>query len=549
MQDQNIVTLLVSAFAIVIVTSILTILIRKSKIVIFVKYIISRMTQVRKNFTTNILSLLANIIVGIFYTPYLVKSLGVTAYGIIPLALLLNQYVNILATSLTRAITRFYSVEYKSGNLKKASVYFSSSIIFTIVLAIALIPLCSIPICFIDRIFQIPEVLVTPAKVLFLLSIISFFLSVITNCINITIFAENRLDLINFVKIYRNLTKLVFNVLLFYIFDSNLIWVGASYLLSELFAVLFSVYAYKTTKPYGINASLSSFDLSAVKPIFTMIAWVALISFADTFIYKIDSVLVTNYFGLEKTGMLGSMSEFGSYCISLSSVIGSIFAPLVLISYSENNHEDVKRLTISGGYVVGLLTCLMCGLVIGSSKNLLSIWLTPEISANYIWMIIKLSVIPFTTIGGIYATVYNYWNKVKLPAIISLLIALGYVLLSIILLENGVGIIPLLILNMITVLLQGFVMNSCILVSIYKELNKQMIKSTLKLVAFLLIVSLVTLLISNLMCVTNMFMLLVSLLLSGLVSCFIMFIFLSREDIETLDLIIPIAKFISRRFN
>lgn len=503
------------------------------------------MIQIRKNFTTNILSLCANLIVGIFYTPYLVKSIGVVAYGVIPLSLLLNQYINILANSLTRAITRFFSVEYKQNNFKKASVYFSSSIIFTIILAIILIPLCLIPIHYIDKIFQIPKELVESAKVLFYLSIISFFVSVITNCINITIFADNRLDLINYVKIQRNITKLVINIVLFAVFEPNLVWVGASYLLSEVSASLLSIFVYKKTKPIEISFSFTSFELNVVKPIFSMIAWVALISFADTFLYKIDSVLVTNYFGLENTGILGSMSEFGSYCISIASIFGSLFGPLILIAYSENRYDDVRRLTFNGGYVVGLLTCLMCGLVIGSSKDLLTIWLTPEIAENNIWMVIKIAIIPFTTIGGIYATVYNYWNKVKWPAIISLIIAIGYVLTSILLLNNGIGMVAFLLFNLFTVFLQGYVMNTYILNKIYPELRHDLIKVLVKQTIFLFIVSVITYFICRVIVIDNIFILLLRIGISGIVGCIVMAFFLSTEELDILDLVIPVKKVLS----
>ena len=504
------------------------------------------MLQVRKNLISNILSLATNILVGILYTPYLVKELGVTAYGIIPLSLLLNQYINILANSLTRAVTRFYSVEYKKGDFAKASTFFSSSIIFTGVLAAVLIPICCIPIYYIDRLFDIPSDLVTQAKELFILSIISFFASIITNCVNITIFADNRLDLINYVKISRNITKLAFNIVLFVIFSPSLIWVGVSYLLSEIVSVLLSVFSYKATKPCEISFSLRHFELSVVRPIFSMITWVALISFADTFIYKIDSVLITNYFGLDKTGMLGSMSEFGSYCISIASVIGSLFGPLVLIAYSENRHNEVKRLTLHGGYVVGLLTCLMCGVAIGSSKNILTLWLTPDIAEYNTWMIIKLVVIPFTTVGGIYATVYNYWNRVKTPAIVSVLISICYVILSVILLNHRIGIMPFLLINLCAVLSQGFLMNTLILDSIYKDLRKNLCLSAIKMIAYLTATSVSTYYIFSLFSVSSVGQLVVLLGMSCLLGCAEMLLFLNKNDITFLEIILPVKKVLSR---
>jgi O-antigen/teichoic acid export membrane protein len=68
------------------------------------------MTQIRKNLITNVMCLIANVLVGLLYTPYLVKELGVVTYGVLPIALVVNQYIIILTDSLQSSVTRFYSL-------------------------------------------------------------------------------------------------------------------------------------------------------------------------------------------------------------------------------------------------------------------------------------------------------------------------------------------------------------------------------------------------------------------------------------------------------
>ncbi len=502
------------------------------------------MIQVRKNLLTNLLSMVVNIIVGILYTPFLVRNLGVAAYGVIPLSLLLNQYINILANSLTRAVTRFYTVECKKGNYEEASSYFSSSIVLTCILAFVFVPLCCIPIHYLEHLLDIPQELLSSAKVLFFFSIISFFLSVSCNCINTTIFSENRLDLINYIKIIRHLSKLIFNIVFFSFFDIDLIWVGVSYFLSEVAAVLFSIYAYKITKPKEIVFSVQNTRYSVIKPVFNMIIWVALISFADTFIYKIDSILVTNYFGISQTGMLASMTEIGSYCISIASIIGSLLSPLILISYSENRHVDVRSITVDGGYVVGLIACLMCGVIMGGSYRILYLWLTPEIAENSIWMVIKMAVIPYTTVGAVYSNVFNYWNKVKVPAIISLVISAVYVLISVVLLEMGVNIIIFLLLNIIAVFAQGYVMNMYMLCKIYPEEKANTMGKVLKMTLYFGIVLCISYVYFHLFNVTNLLQLVLTLILAGLTGLVIIFMFINETELYILDMIIPVKRFV-----
>ena len=52
------------------------------------------MTQIRKNLITNVMCLIANVLVGLLYTPYLVKELGVVTYGVLPIALVVNHIGN-----------------------------------------------------------------------------------------------------------------------------------------------------------------------------------------------------------------------------------------------------------------------------------------------------------------------------------------------------------------------------------------------------------------------------------------------------------------------
>ena len=60
-----------------------------------------RIKQILRNLFYNSLNVLFNIIIAIFYIPYLVDKLGILAYGIVPLALVINNYIGVITVSLT----------------------------------------------------------------------------------------------------------------------------------------------------------------------------------------------------------------------------------------------------------------------------------------------------------------------------------------------------------------------------------------------------------------------------------------------------------------
>lgn len=502
------------------------------------------MNQVKKNFVTNIFVFCVNIAVGLLYTPFLVKMLGTEAYGIVPLALIINQYISILTDSLRGAVTRFYSVEYRQGNYNKASAYFTSSIVLSIALALILIPLSCIPIHYSESLLHIPHEYVSSAKLLFLLTVISLFISVISNCVNITIFADNRLDYMNYLKIIRNVSKLLINVFLFIFISVDISGIGIANICSEVLVLIVSVYFFKQKKPRGIYFSFSIFHMKDVSPIFGMITWVSITSLASVFIYRIDALFINNYFGLYNTGILGAISEFGSYCNSITAILSSLLSPLILIAYSKLQHEDVVSLTVRGGYVIGLFCSLICGLIMGFSFPVLNLWLNEDFAHHSFWMIIKISTIALTTMGSVYAYANYCCNIVKKPALYSLIISIVYVLLSIILLELGMKIEGFLIINCVASIAQAVIMSQVFFMKSYPSARKIIHIKNIKLVLYLVIVFSISWFFCKFVEIHNLFQLLLYLLLFALVSSVLALSFMNKHDIQTLNLFVPVKTLI-----
>ena len=450
------------------------------------------MNQANKNFTTNILHLVANIIVGILYTPYLVRELGIVAYGVVPLALVINQYINVISLSLVNALTRFYSVEYRNNNLKKASSYFSTSIVVGILFSLISYPILFWAVGYIDKVFDIPISLLEEAKGMFRLTIASFFVSIISNCINTTLFADNLLDYINYIKILRQLSKFIINIALFLAFGSNIIYVGLSNLISEILVLIMSVWAYSKTRPEGVCFKWTLYHRTNLFTMMAMLIWVLLQRFSDTFLYKIDSILMNVYFGIKMTGIIGAISELGSYITSITAVLSSLLSPILLIAYSKRKEADYRKITVEGAYIIGLFTSLLCGLLCGSANSILGIWLGKEFSSYGNWMIIKISVIPYTTAGALFANSYLYANRNKYPALFSLVCACLNVGLNVLLLHFFHSIIMFLIVCLFFVLIQGLGMNIFFYNKLYSGQLRRIFWLTMKYTMVMCLIAIVT---------------------------------------------------------
>lgn len=465
------------------------------------------MQQGNRNFLSNIINLVFNIVVGVLYTPYLVGKLGPIAYGVVPLSLVINQYINVFSLSILLALTRFYSIEYRKGNYRKASSYLSTSVIVCVCFSVFVFPLLELCIHCIDMFFDIPSELLTDAKMLFRLTIISFFLSIITNSLNSTLFADNYLDYINYLKIIRNVLKFGLNVFLFVVIDVNIFCVGIANFITEVLVLLLSIIFYQKKKPQGIQIKFSLYDKSSMLSMMGMISWVMLQRFSDTFLYKIDTIIMNIYFGITLTGVIGAVSEFGSYVTSITLIFGSLISPLLLISYSRDDIASYKRLTIEGSYIIGLVSALLCGMLCGSAKSLLTLWLGSTYSPFSLWLIIKLVVVPYITAGSVFANSYLYANKNKLPAICSAAISLLNILLVLLLVNLTNSATMFLLVCALFAILQGLFMNVFFYDKIYKGGVRLIVSRTFEYSFVLLITGSATYGIIGVFYVSNIFIL------------------------------------------
>ncbi|MBE7688659.1 oligosaccharide flippase family protein [Tenacibaculum finnmarkense genomovar ulcerans] len=380
--------------------------------------------QVKRNLYTNIIFLCCNILVGIYYTPYLVAKLGVVAYGVLPLALVINQYITVFTSSITAALSRFLSISIQREEYDEGSKYMSSSLLAISVLILILAPFIYLFISNLSSFFNIPDNLLIPAKGLFTYTIVSFFISLLCSIFNISQYSYNRLDLINTTRILRTFLRMALIIIFFEFIEVKIIFVGYVSLIVETIVLILSFIFFKIETRGLIKISFSFLSKNSLYAIIGMTGWVMLHVFGDTFLYQMDVVFLNKFWGTKISGIFGAFTSFGAYVLQIVSVVSSLFGPLILVAYSKNNHIDVQKLAIHTSVVVGGLTSAIVGVLIVFSQRFIANWLSYEFAEYWLWMAIKISWVPFYASAGIYSYVYRAHNKVMIPAIFTIIIGL-----------------------------------------------------------------------------------------------------------------------------
>ena len=157
------------------------------------------------------------------------------------------------------------------------------------------------------------------------------------------------------------------------------------------------------------------------------------------------------------------------------SVISTLYGPLILIAFSRGEHNKLKELTMDNSLIIGIITAIITGALIGFSKPIIGYWMGFEYSSYNFWLILKSASLPFYAAAGVYALVFRSWNRVKIPAIITLCVGIINIILSFIICKvsegNEMYINYLICMSTILIIFQSFGLNSYVFYKIYPDIK------------------------------------------------------------------------------
>jgi len=378
-------------------------------------------------FLINLISNIANFgfsaLVGIWLTPYLIRHLGVGAYGLIPLATTLTSYLTLFTVALTSVWGRFMTIALERKDYDEANRVFNTSFWSTAgVLLVLLIP-CLWLVCHARLVFSVPPGYEWDFMWLALAALGMFNLTTLTTGFGVSAFCRNRFDLTNAVNILSTIIRVTLVVLLFS-YNIPKVWhVGASLLIATICSSVGSYCIWKYLTPM-IELRMKWFSLSTFHQMTGMGWWIVINSVGSLLYLSIDLLVVNHLFGAEATGQYGAVMIWSSLLRSFAGVIAGVFAPTMIMYYSQNDLNGLVRYSRHAVKFLGLIVAIPIGLICGMSKPLLHLWLGPSfthlaplMSLMTFHLCVNLAILPLFHIQV-------STNHVRLPGIVTCIMGL-----------------------------------------------------------------------------------------------------------------------------
>ncbi|SKB96319.1 oligosaccharide flippase family protein [Alkalitalea saponilacus] len=390
--------------------------------------------QFTKNLIINSLNFFVNIAYGIVLTPFLIAQLGISAYGVIQIAISISFYMGIVSSSLNQANNRYVSVYLISEDNDKANITVTTTLILYFLSFVLISPLLIYLSINSGSLFDVSAEHYNSSSYLFLFIILSFFLIMITSVFVSPAYAKNRLDLVQLINILRNVLKMGLTIFVLLYINKSLASVGFSHLLAAIISSTIALFVLKKFMPF-YKFRFLDYDKNIVRKIISLSSWTLINATGILIFRQTDVILVNLLIDLETAGRYAILVQWYNVLISVATILSVVFSPIILLKYSQQRFDELKDFLFKAIRYQGIFISFASSLVVVYAKEILYFWL----GMDYVNLapFLQLMIFHFSVsqaIRPLYALNTAY-NKVKVPGILTLLSGVLHILVTVYLLK------------------------------------------------------------------------------------------------------------------
>ena len=292
------------------------------------------------NMGASFLTFLVGIGINFFLTPYIVRKLGVEAYGFVALSNNIINYTGLLTIALNAMASRFIAVKYQKGDLSSACKYFSSVFYSNIILAGFITIILSVLVIELDFFLDIPQKIVPDVKLLFVFLSLTNIAYLLTGVYGVGTYIKNRLDLNSIRSIVANIIRCASLVSLFAFFVPHVWYVGLSGFLMTIYTVYTNIKLTKKLTP-ELKFQKSNFEWIKVKELLISGSWNLIIKLGEILGNGLDLLFANLFIGPVAMGVFSISKSMPLMIQSMMGAFSGVFGPQLLQAYTTGTKDEL----------------------------------------------------------------------------------------------------------------------------------------------------------------------------------------------------------------
>jgi len=386
------------------------------------------------NVGSNTSALLVAVAVGMWQVPYLLRHLGVEAYGQIGVLRSIVDYAALITFAFTSTIGRFMSIALNRKDNAEVNRYFNTSLLALAVLCLAAMGASAALRPFLPGLIDSPPGIAPDVGRLFILLMLASCVTSLNSPSSSVPFARHRFDLINAAKIAGLAIQVVVLVVAFNVLSARLTYLGCAYVLKETLVLgCMTVLAYRLAP--GLRLNVRAFCRRAATEMAGMSAWLIVNRAGFLFYFSIDLIVINAVLGSSACGRYAPMTQLAFLLTMFVVAVADVFRPIAYEHIAHQRFRELGQDARRTAKFMGLLFGLPIGLLCGLASVFLAVWLGPEWSAYS--PLLMVLIIPSAVNAPVkhLLGITHGMNKVKIPAVVTVCGGVVNLVLSVILVK------------------------------------------------------------------------------------------------------------------
>ena len=397
-----------------------------------------QVNQLKAGAIISYIQMALNIIIGIVYTPVMLRILGKGEYGLYSTVASTISTLSILSLGLNSGYIRYFS-KYKKNNdmtlIYKLNGLFVS--IFTVI-GIVMILCGAFLTANLNFLFDtgLTEKEYAIARILMILLTISLATSFFAGVFAHIISATERFVFLKGLGMIKMVAGPLLTLPLLLLGYGSIGMVSVSLFIS---LVTDSIYFYYVVKVLKYKFYFRDFEKGIFKSLFVFTGFIALNLIAEQINHNLDKVLITRYLGAEFTAVYAVGYTLYTYYTSFATAISGVFTPRVhnIVNETDNDEKErtnrITELFVRVGRIQYIILALLTLGIIFFGYEFIMIWAGKGYNDAYfvVVLLIIASIFPNTQTIGMY--IQRALNTHKFRGVMYVIMAFINIVLTILL--------------------------------------------------------------------------------------------------------------------
>lgn len=391
----------------------------------------SNFSQLKVGVFLSYLSRIIQIVVGLLYTPLMIRLLGQSEFGLYNIAASTIAYLGVLNFGFGSAYMRFYSrYKVKNDGEKIAVLNGMFLAIFSILGIIAVIAGIILALN-VGTIFgpslSNQELLI--ARLLILILVVNLAISFPVIVFNTFLQAQERFVFQNVMQILRQVTTPLINLPILLAGYGSVGMVLGTVVVNTFIELVIVYYSFRKM---SIKFSFKNFDNDLMKEMTVYSSYIFLNMIVDQVNSNMDKTILGRYQGTVSVAVYSVAANLNSYYTTISTTISSVFTPRIhrMVADSTSDRELTLLFTRVGRIQFILLSMVMSGFIF-FGKPFIGIWAGNNYAASYPIALLLMLSITIPLIQNIGIEIQRAKNMHQFRSWAYLFMAIGNIVVSV----------------------------------------------------------------------------------------------------------------------